>query len=89
MHSLQQFCRGTAESNGNGHAPSLTRGLGLTLRISGITAFQIFVSFVIQWLVIAKPGLSRQADALYAGGTIPQIVTSLSTPVHVRCGEFG
>jgi putative peptidoglycan lipid II flippase len=62
----------------NETAPSLPSDLGLTVRLSVITAIQIFISFIIQWLVVAELGVSGQADALYAGNTVPQVVTLLT-----------
>jgi putative peptidoglycan lipid II flippase len=50
----------------------------LSLRLSGVTALQIFASFCIQWLVIEDIGVGTQLDALYAGVTLPQIVIAVA-----------
>lgn len=50
---------------------------GLGFRLSVITGLQILVSFAMQWYVVAQLGAGVQTDALYAGNTLPQVVTSL------------
>lgn len=50
---------------------------GLGFRLSLITGLQILVSFAMQWYVVAELGAGVQTDALFAGNTIPQVVTSL------------
>ena len=49
----------------------------LGFRLSLITGVQILVSFAMQWYVVAELGAGVQTDALYAGNTLPQVVTSL------------
>ena len=49
----------------------------LSLQLSGVTAFQILFSFAVQWVIIAHLGASVDADALFAGYTIPQVIISL------------
>ena len=66
-------------ASANKGARRFTRtGLGLTLQLSGLTTLQILISFIVQWIVIARVGVSGQADALYAGSTIPQVVALLT-----------
>lgn len=49
--------------------------LGTTLSV--ITVAQILSAFGIQWYTIAHLGVGMDADALYAGATLPQAVTVL------------
>src|SRR5919112_5751236 len=45
--------------------------------LSTIVALQIVSAFGIQWYTVAHLGLGIQADALYAGATLPQIAVVL------------
>lgn len=49
----------------------------MSLYLSLITAVQICVSFGIQWYTVSCFGAGTVTDALYTGGTIPQITTTL------------
>ncbi len=52
-----------------------TLRVGTTL--SGVVVLQIVSAFGIQWYTVAHLGLGAQADALYAGATLPQIAIVL------------
>ena len=45
--------------------------------LSAIIVLQIVSAFGIQWYTVAYLGIGVQADALYAGATLPQIATAL------------
>jgi len=45
--------------------------------LSAITVAQIASAFGIQWYTLTRLGVGAEADALYAGGTLPQAVTAL------------
>lgn len=51
--------------------------LGLSATLSAITIAQIGSAFGIQWYTIAHLGAGSEADALYAGSTLPQVATAL------------
>ncbi|MBI4002208.1 MAG: hypothetical protein HY348_10535 [Nitrospira defluvii] len=53
------------------------RHLRLSAALSVITVAQIVSAFGIQWYTVAHLGVGAQADALYAGGTLPQIAIAL------------
>ncbi len=53
------------------------RHLRLSAALSAITVAQIFGAFGIQWYTVAHLGIGVQADALYAGATLPQIAIAL------------
>lgn len=49
----------------------------LSIQLSVITAFQILLSFGVQWYVVTYYGAGFQTDALYTGWTIPQVLTAI------------
>ncbi len=49
----------------------------LSFQLSLITAFQIVLSFGVQWYVVTYYGAGFKTDALYAGWTIPQVVITI------------
>ena len=51
--------------------------LRLGVLLSTIAATQIITSFGIQWFTVSRLGIGMQADAFYAGSTLPQIVGTL------------
>ncbi len=51
------------------------RRIGIIL--SAITALQVLVSFGLQWYVVSHFGAGAKADAFYAAGTLPQIISVL------------
>ena len=59
-------------------AAAETLDLRLSVKLSLLTALQIFFSFLIQWYVVARLGAGIQTDALSAGYTLPQVVSMLA-----------
>ncbi|MCC7470606.1 hypothetical protein IT404_02880, partial [Candidatus Nomurabacteria bacterium] len=51
-------------------------GLHVGPTLSAVIVLQIMSAFGIQWYTVAHLGVGAQADALYAGGTLPQIATA-------------
>jgi putative peptidoglycan lipid II flippase len=51
--------------------------LRLGALLSSMAAMQIVTAFSIQWLTVSRLGIGMQADAFYAGATLPQLVGSL------------
>lgn len=45
--------------------------------LSAITAIQVLASFGLQWYVVSHFGAGAKADAFYAAGTLPQIISVL------------
>jgi putative peptidoglycan lipid II flippase len=62
-----------AHDRGEGPAKS---GLHVGTTLSAVIVLQIMSAFGIQWYTVAHLGVGAQADALYAGGTLPQIATA-------------
>jgi putative peptidoglycan lipid II flippase len=61
--------------------PAVDRGpdnLRLRLTLSALALAQIVSSFGVQWTVVARLGTHVETDALYAGMTLPQIVTTMA-----------
>ncbi|MBA2487212.1 MAG: hypothetical protein H0V35_14185 [Nitrospira sp.] len=56
-------------------SPRTSLLLGTSLSV--IAASNIVVSFGMQWLTVSRLGIGVQADAFYAGATLPQMVTAL------------
>lgn len=62
----------------DGVSPGTQQGqLALSAVLSAITIAQIASAFGIQWYTIAHLGVGSEADALYAGATLPQAATAL------------
>lgn len=62
----------------DGASPGAQQGqLALSAVLSAITIAQIASAFGIQWYTIAHLGVGSEADALYAGATLPQAATAL------------
>ncbi len=51
--------------------------LRLGALLSSMAAMQIVTAFSIQWLTVSRLGIGMQADAFYAGATLPQLIGSL------------
>ncbi|MBA3754117.1 MAG: hypothetical protein H0X01_08285, partial [Nitrospira sp.] len=56
-------------------SPRTSLLLGTSLSV--IAASNIVLSFGMQWLTVSRLGIGVQADAFYAGATLPQMVTAL------------